>query len=109
MKISNTTHLLIKSLIPHMLKTRTENKDRTPRTRFGWLASAATLITGLLSSHSAAAFDFLAFGEGTLPSGQIVSMYQVTFAPGESFPWHFHPGPLWGYIVIGTLTDDQGC
>ena len=36
-------------------------------------------------------------------------MYQVTFAPGESFPWHFHPGPLWGVIVSGTLTEDEGC
>jgi hypothetical protein len=36
-------------------------------------------------------------------------MFQVTFAPGEAFPWHFHPGPLWGVIVSGTLTEDEGC
>ena len=44
-----------------------------------------------------------------MPSGQIVSMFQVTFDPGESFPWHFHTGPLWGVIVSGTLTEDEGC
>ena len=67
------------------------------------------LALGLLSANIASAFDFVPFGEGTLPSGDIVSMYQVTFAPGESFPWHFHPGPIWGVIVSGTLTEDEGC
>src|SRR5262249_8476595 len=28
---------------------------------------------------------------------------------GESVPWHFHPGPLWGIIVSGTPTEDEGC
>ena len=36
-------------------------------------------------------------------------MYQVTFDPGESFPWHFHLGQLWGIIISGTLTEDEGC
>jgi quercetin dioxygenase-like cupin family protein len=67
------------------------------------------LIGALFSSFSAAALDFVPLGEGTLPSGQIVSMYQVTFDPGESFPWHFHPGSLWGIIISGTLTEDEGC
>ena len=67
------------------------------------------LALGLLSANIARAFDFVPFGEGTLASGNIVSMFQVTFEPGESFPWHFHPGPLWGVIVSGTLTEDEGC
>ena len=67
------------------------------------------LALGLLSANVASAFDFVPFGEGTLPNGNIVSMFQVTFAPGEAFPWHFHPGPLWGVIVSGTLTEDEGC
>ena len=67
------------------------------------------LALGLLSANIARAFDFVAFGEGTLPNGNIVSMYQVTFAPGESFPWHFHPGPLWAVVVSGTITEDEGC
>ena len=75
------------------------------------LARYGTLLLalGLLSANIASAFDFVPFGEGTLESGEIVSMYQVTFAPGQSFPWHFHPGPLWGVIVSGTLTEDEGC
>src|ERR1043166_8405517 len=67
------------------------------------------LALGLLSANIASAFDFVPFGEGTLPNGKIVSMFQVAFAPGESFPWHFHPGPLWGVIISGTLTEDEGC
>jgi len=67
------------------------------------------LALGVFSANIASAFEFVPFGEGTLPNGKIVSMYQVTFAPGESFPWHFHPGPLWGVIVSGTLTEDEGC
>ena len=76
-----------------------------------WLArlGCLSLAAGLLWSQSAQAFSFLPLGEGTLPSGQIVSMIQVTFDPGESFPWHFHTGPLWGVIVSGTLTEDEGC
>ena len=75
------------------------------------LASFGTLLLalGLLSANIASAFDFVPFGEGTLPNGNIVSMFQVTFDPGESFPWHFHPGPIWGVIVSGTLTEDEGC
>jgi len=75
------------------------------------LAPYGTLLLalGLLSANIASAFDFVPFGEGTLPTGEIVSMFQVTFAPGESFPWHFHPGPIWGVIVSGTLTEDEGC
>jgi quercetin dioxygenase-like cupin family protein len=73
------------------------------------LYRALFLALGLLSANIASAFDFVPFGEGTLPSGKIVSMFQVTFAPGESFPWHFHPGPIWGVIVSGTLTEDEGC
>jgi quercetin dioxygenase-like cupin family protein len=70
---------------------------------------ALLLALGLLSANVASAFDFVPFGEGTLPNGNIVSMFQITFAPGESFPWHFHPGPLWGVIVSGSLTEDEGC
>ena len=67
------------------------------------------LVLGLLSANIASAFEFVPFGEGTLSNGEIVSMFQVTFAPAESFPWHFHPGPIWGVIVSGTLTEDEGC
>src|ERR1051326_7892607 len=70
---------------------------------------ALLLALGLLSANIASAFDFVPFGAGTPANGEIVSMFQVTFAPGESFPWHFPPGPIWGVIVSGTLTEDEGC
>src|SRR5437868_8331711 len=65
------------------------------------LAPYGTLLLalGLLSANIARAFDFVPFGEGTLPSGKIVSMFQLTFAPAESFPCHFPPGPLAGVLV----------
>ena len=95
----------------------TQSEIRTAKPAFGRIpgkpkpAFYGTLLLalGLLSANIASAFDFVPFGEGTLPNGHIVSMFQITFAPGEPFPWHFHPGPLWGVIVSGTLTEDEGC
>src|SRR5438552_17111310 len=70
---------------------------------------ALLLALGLLSANIASAFDFVPFGEGTLANGHIVSMFQVTFAPGESFRWHFYQGRLWVVIVSGTLAEGEGC
>jgi quercetin dioxygenase-like cupin family protein len=94
-----------------------QSEIQTVRSAFGpitakpRLALYGTLLLalGLFFANIASAFEFVPFGEGTLPNGKIVSMYQVTFAPGESFPWHFHPGPLWAVVVSGTITEDEGC
>ena len=109
MNTKHKTMSLIENLNLSRFRRTAQNQLRTWKTRFARFGCAATLVTGLLSSQSVEALGFVGFGEGTLPSGQIVSMYQVTFAPGESFPWHFHAGPLWGVIVSGTLTEDEGC
>src|SRR6202023_468238 len=70
-------------------------------------ALLASLVGGLPSA--AKAFDFVALGEGTLPSGNLVQNFQFTVFPGESVPWHYHPGRIYGVIVSGTLTEEKGC
>jgi quercetin dioxygenase-like cupin family protein len=62
-----------------------------------------------VTSSQAWAFTFTPFGFGPLPDGEIVEMYQVEFAPGEPFPWHFHPGTVDVIITQGSLTEYRGC
>ena len=69
----------------------------------------AALATVLGWSYSSGAATFVPLGVGALPSGELVESFQFTLNPGESVPWHFHPGPLYGIIVSGTLTEDEGC
>jgi quercetin dioxygenase-like cupin family protein len=72
-------------------------------------AIVASILASLLWSTAASAFTFTPIAEGTLPDGQVVSQFQVTFEPGETFPWHLHPGPLYGVVVSGALAEDVGC
>ncbi len=74
----------------------------------GWSGFIA-LATVCASAYSATAATFVPLGVGALPSGELVESFQFTLGPGESVPWHFHPGPLYGIIVSGTLTEDEGC
>ena len=55
------------------------------------------------------AFSLRADAIGQLPDGSWVEQYAVTFAPGETFPWHFHTGPLAIVVVEGELTEYHGC
>jgi quercetin dioxygenase-like cupin family protein len=71
--------------------------------------AAVFLMSIAVSSSQAWAFTFTPFGFGTLPDGEIVEMYQVEFAPGEPFPWHFHPGTVDVVITQGSLTEYRGC
>ena len=70
-------------------------------------AIVACTLCGLPSS--AKALGFVPLGEGALPSGNLVQNFQFTIDPGESVPWHYHPGSIYGVIVSGTLTEDEGC
>ena len=75
------------------------------------LASSALLATlvGGMSSSAKAAPLFEPFGEGALPSGKFVQNFRFTIHPGETVPWHYHPGRIYGVIVGGTLTEEKGC
>jgi quercetin dioxygenase-like cupin family protein len=67
----------------------------------------ASVVGGLPSTAKALGFEPL--GEGALPSGKFVQDVRVTLYSGESVPWHYHPGPVYGVIVSGTLTEEKGC
>lgn len=69
----------------------------------------ATCLMGLSAAGTAQAFDFVPLGEGVLPSGKYVQNFQFTVYPGETVPWHYHPGRIFGVIVGGTLTEETGC
>jgi quercetin dioxygenase-like cupin family protein len=71
-------------------------------------ALLTTLVGGLSSSATAAPL-FEPFGEGVLPSGKYVENFRFTIHHGETVPWHYHPGKIYGVIVSGTLTEDKGC
>ena len=74
------------------------------------LASAALLallLNGLPTSANA--LGFVPLGEGVLPSGKYLQNFQFTIHPGETVPWHYHPGQIYGVIVSGTLTEEKGC
>jgi quercetin dioxygenase-like cupin family protein len=107
-KENNKTATPINGVMRREVWCTRANERRFGKLRSIWLVGIG-LAAGLFGSQSARGLSFLPLGEGILPSGDIVSMFQVTFAPGEAFPWHFHPGPLWGVIVSGTLTEDEGC
>ena len=69
----------------------------------------ATCLMGLAAAGTAQALDFVPLGEGALPSGKFVQNFELTIYPGETVPWHYHPGQIYGVIVGGTLTEDTGC
>ena len=70
-------------------------------------AVAALLVS--LAAPPLLAMDFNPIALGRLPDGSWVEQYSVTFYPGESFPWHFHQGPLAIVVAQGDLTEDRGC
>src|SRR5205823_14819227 len=67
------------------------------------LAPYGTLLLalGLLSANIARAFDFVPFGEATLPAAKTASMFQVTFAPGQPFPGLSTQGRFWAVPATG--------
>jgi quercetin dioxygenase-like cupin family protein len=68
---------------------------------------AASLVGMMPTGARAAVFDPL--GEGVLPSGKFVQDYKYTLYPGETVPWHYHPGQVYVVVVSGTLTEERGC
>jgi quercetin dioxygenase-like cupin family protein len=39
----------------------------------------------------------------------VVTTRQLTIAPGEILPWHYHPGHVFTLLKQGTLTVEDGC
>lgn len=71
----------------------------------------AALLAGLVGGMPgiARAIDFLPLGEGVLPSGMYLQDFKLTLYPGETIPWHYHPGLFYGVIVSGVVTEEHGC
>ena len=38
-----------------------------------------------------------------------VSIRKNTFQPGDTGPWHYHPGPVYVILTAGTVTVIEGC
>jgi quercetin dioxygenase-like cupin family protein len=73
--------------------------------------TASALLAALAAGvpTAAKAIDAVPLGEGALPSGKYVEDLQVTILPGETVPWHYHPGTVYAVILAGTLTEEHGC
>lgn len=65
------------------------------------------LALGLAERGSAAVFEPTAVAQ--TDDGQWVEEYTFTVYPGESVPWHYHPGWLGIIVTSGSLTEDRGC
>src|SRR2546426_9196904 len=38
-----------------------------------------------------------------------VAIRKNTFQPGDTGPWHYHPGPVYVILTAGTVTVMEGC
>lgn len=65
------------------------------------------LAVGVAASARADLFEPTAIAQTS--DGQWVEEYTYTLYPGESVPWHYHPGWLAIIVSSGTLDEDRGC
>ena len=63
-----------------------------------YAATSNFLVSGATIEHSAF-FD----GPATM------SVREFTVAPGETLPWHYHPGVVLVAVKSGTLVHEEGC
>lgn len=68
----------------------------------------AALSFGSVPAH-ADGFAIQVPSEAQLPDGSWIEQYAYEFDVGSSFPWHYHPGPLWITVTSGTLIEERGC
>jgi quercetin dioxygenase-like cupin family protein len=53
--------------------------------------------------------------QGTIPVSELfngpaeVTMTHITVQPGDTIPWHYHPGSVYVIVQSGTITEDGGC
>jgi hypothetical protein len=70
----------------------------------------ATVPTGFLVAHNNVAdVSISAIARAAASNGADVFVQHLRFAPNQAFPWHTHPGPVFGMVVSGSLTyEDAG-
>jgi quercetin dioxygenase-like cupin family protein len=68
-------------------------------------ADPATVPTGFLVAHNYVAdVDVNAIVRAAASNGADVFVQHLRFGPNQAFPWHSHPGPVFGMVVSGSLT-----
>jgi quercetin dioxygenase-like cupin family protein len=64
-----------------------------------------TVPTGFLVAHNNVAdIPVSAIVRAAEPDGADVFVQHLRFLPNQAFPWHSHPGPVFGMVVSGSLT-----
>jgi len=85
-----------------------------PKRRLGLaIVMALGLFPLGVGVYSAAKMDIVV--SGTIPDSRVfagpidVSVRELTLAPGDKLPWHYHPGHAFNVVKSGTLTVEDGC
>jgi hypothetical protein len=66
---------------------------------------SATAPTGFFVAHNYVAdVQVDAIARAAASNGADVFVQHLRFAPNQAFPWHSHPGPVFGMVVSGSLT-----
>ncbi len=75
---------------------------------------AVSLTAVALFGVTAYAAIITPLGSGNIPHSETldgpatVTMRTLSFAPGETGVWHYHPGPLFNVVTQGTVTVEDG-
>jgi hypothetical protein len=65
----------------------------------------ATVPTGFFVAHNYVAdVPVSAIDRAAASNGADVFVQHLRFSPNQAFPWHTHPGPVFGMVVSGSLT-----
>jgi len=65
----------------------------------------ATVPTGFFVAHNYVPdIPVNALARASEPNGADVFVQHLRFPPNQAFPWHTHPGPVFGMVVSGSLT-----
>ena len=84
--------------------------SRSTRFTVVLLCGAALMICG-----AALALTNNLLAGGTIANSQLfngpatIRMAQVILNPGDTIPWHYHPGRAYGIVKTGTVTEEFGC
>jgi quercetin dioxygenase-like cupin family protein len=75
------------------------------------------LVFGVLiiSVITVQALTSVRLATGIIPSSEVfngpteVTVTHITMQPGDTIPWHYHPGKVYVVLQSGTITEDEGC
>lgn len=69
----------------------------------------------ILFSVAAFALTNNTLANGTIANSELfngpatVKLVQIIMDPGDTIPWHYHPGRAYGIVKTGTVTEELGC